>query len=217
MPVGPLPTDSLNQIRSASGKRFDSVRSRGALVALAGELATEAGVTGWEPGEAKAAAFTCFRAWLDARGGGGSRETQHLVQAVRRFISLHGAARFETIKEAAPGSMDAEPGDPRTISRAGWKWLVPHPDPAEAKAGRKVWTYGFLPTVFAAEVCQPLGMQDREALKKLHGLGLIEVEQRGGEGKTRMKARIRVAGHGRPELVVIRPTILETDDESEPA
>jgi hypothetical protein len=24
MPVGPLPTDSLNQIRSASGKRFDS-------------------------------------------------------------------------------------------------------------------------------------------------------------------------------------------------
>jgi hypothetical protein len=31
MPVGPLPTDSLNQIRSASGKRFDSVRSRGAL------------------------------------------------------------------------------------------------------------------------------------------------------------------------------------------
>ena len=31
MPVGPLPTDSLNQIRAASGKRFDSVRSGGAL------------------------------------------------------------------------------------------------------------------------------------------------------------------------------------------
>jgi hypothetical protein len=34
MPVGSLPTDSLNQIRSASGKRFDSVRSRGAQIKL---------------------------------------------------------------------------------------------------------------------------------------------------------------------------------------
>jgi putative DNA primase/helicase len=207
----------LRQSLAPPGADGQVLRAAGrfALVALAGELATEAGVTGWEAGEAKAAAFTCFRAWLDARGGAGSREAQHLVEAVRRFIGTNGGARFETIKDAAPGIVEAEPGDPRYINRAGWKWMVPPPDQAEASAGRKLWCYGFLPTVFAAEVCRPLGMQDREALKKLHALGMIEVEQRGGEGWTRFKVRTRVAGHGRPELVVIRPTVLEGQDEPE--
>lgn len=47
------------------------VAARFALVAVAGALATEAGLTGWDEGESEDAAKACFDAWLQARGGAG--------------------------------------------------------------------------------------------------------------------------------------------------
>lgn len=41
-----------------------------ALVAVAGEMATAAGLTGWPEGEASRAAKTCFDAWIRTRTGG---------------------------------------------------------------------------------------------------------------------------------------------------
>jgi putative DNA primase/helicase len=41
---------------------------RFALVAVAGEMATAAGLTGWEPGESEQAAITCFNAWMASAG-----------------------------------------------------------------------------------------------------------------------------------------------------
>jgi uncharacterized protein (DUF927 family) len=45
------------------------VARRFALVAVAGELATEAGLTGWAQGEATTAAAHCLRDWIEAFGG----------------------------------------------------------------------------------------------------------------------------------------------------
>jgi putative DNA primase/helicase len=197
-----VPTGADSQVARAA--------SRFALAALAGELATEAGVTGWPAGAAEQAARTCFRAWLDARGGAGSREAQTIIAAVQRFISLHGAARFETIKEQT-GDLagGAEPQDARTINRAGFKWI-------EADcSGARAWIYGFLPTVFAAEVCQPIGANDREARQKLHAAGLLlGAHERGG--KLRLTMRRRVPGHGQPELLVISGSILHGTDPDAP-
>ncbi len=53
---------------SASGQLY-RVGERFALVGAAGELATQAGLTGWEPGESERAARACFNAWMAARGG----------------------------------------------------------------------------------------------------------------------------------------------------
>lgn len=191
------PPGSDGQVLRAAG-RF-------ALAALAGELATEAGVTRWERGEAEAAAMACFRAWLDARGGAGSREAQNIISAVRRFIGLHGAARFETIKDGDAGDMGGPPppADTRTINRAGWKWTE------KDKAGELCWVYGFLPEVFRAEVCQPIGAQDLEARRKLHAAGLLLTETR--SGKLRLTFRKRVAGHARPDLVTINGSVFEGD------
>jgi uncharacterized protein (DUF927 family) len=182
---------------------------RFALVALAGELATLADVTGWEPGTAETAAETCFRAWLDARGGAGAREAQQIIAAVRRFIGLHGAARFETIKDGAEaGDMGGEqPADPRTINRAGWKWIEHGED------GHPVWRYGIIPEVFATEICQPLGADPREARRMLHAAGMLETRTR--DGKVRLLIRKRIAGHGRLELVGIRIDGPDGDDEAE--
>jgi putative DNA primase/helicase len=50
------------------------VGARFALVGAAGEMATEAGLTGWPTGESERAARACFNAWLAARGGIGNGE-----------------------------------------------------------------------------------------------------------------------------------------------
>lgn len=180
---------------------------RFALVALAGELATEAGVTGWPPGAAEAAAAACFNAWLIMRGSTGSREAQHLIAAVRRFVGLHGAARFETIEKAKDdgGQIEPTPPDTRTINRAGWKWTE-----ADDK-GVVRWSYGFVPEIFASEICAPLGMEPIEARRKLDKAGLLQVEDRGG--KHRRTRRTPVPGHGRLDLVVLVPTILDSGDD----
>lgn len=59
---------------------------RFALVAYAGELATELGITQWPKGEAKKSAVMCFQAWLNHRGGIGSKEQQAILEQVRYFF-----------------------------------------------------------------------------------------------------------------------------------
>jgi uncharacterized protein (DUF927 family) len=108
-----------------------TVARRFALIALAGNLATDAGITGWgstdaREREAEWAARTCFAAWLAERGGTGSHEDAQAVVQLRAFISVHGSARFETWPEkdsADQTENDATPPRERypTQRRVGWK------------------------------------------------------------------------------------------------
>jgi uncharacterized protein (DUF927 family) len=84
------------------------VARRFALVAIAGELATYYGVTGWASGEATTAARKCFMAWLESFGGIGNREDRNILSQVRAFLETHGASRFEDIHA---------PGDQRITNR----------------------------------------------------------------------------------------------------
>ncbi|MEQ6472147.1 DUF927 domain-containing protein [Comamonas sp. wu1-DMT] len=90
--------------------------ARLAVLALAGELATAYGITGWDEGEATSAAEVGFAAWLAQRGEvSGNAEQDQVVQAVLSFVERHGDSRF---------SDAAGPYDDRTQSavrdRAGW-------------------------------------------------------------------------------------------------
>lgn len=67
---------------------------RFALVAVAGEMATRMGLTGWPDGEATAGAYACFLAWCDERGGFGSRDDMETLAHVRRMIAMHGRGRY---------------------------------------------------------------------------------------------------------------------------
>jgi putative DNA primase/helicase len=61
-----------------AGGQIDRVARRFALAAIAGEMATDAGLTGWSKGEASQGAATCFNAWLESFGGiGDCEETRH--------------------------------------------------------------------------------------------------------------------------------------------
>ncbi|MDZ7854522.1 MAG: DUF927 domain-containing protein [Halomonas sp.] len=94
----------------------DGVASRAAgafgLLAMAGELATEAGITGWQEGEALEAVSTCFALWKAERGSL-PPEDAAILNGVNEFIQRHGEARF------AP--MHSDGSDPRrTNDRAGF-------------------------------------------------------------------------------------------------
>jgi len=67
-----------------------------ALVGMAGELATDYGVTGWEGGAAFDAALMCFARWRDYRGKGDT-EPQQIKGAITAYIEAYGDARFTGI------------------------------------------------------------------------------------------------------------------------
>jgi putative DNA primase/helicase len=79
------------------------------LIGLAGEIATEHGLTGWQPSEALHAASEAFQAWKAYQGESQS-EHQQILESVRSFISRHGDARFSSIEDPSSNVRD----------RAGW-------------------------------------------------------------------------------------------------
>lgn len=70
------------------------VAERFALVAAAGELATELGITGWTPGSCIDAVKGVFAAWLNERGGKGAAEVAQVMDRLRQAIEMDGQARF---------------------------------------------------------------------------------------------------------------------------
>ena len=91
------------------------VLNRFALVAAAGSLATELGITGWTNEDAAWGAKKCFEAWLQSRGSLSAQEGQEILRQVRRYFEQHGEARFTLL-----GDEDAY----KTINRAGYRKRV---------------------------------------------------------------------------------------------
>lgn len=147
----------------ASGQ-VQRVAARFALVAVAGELATEAGLTGWDASESEWAARTCFDAWLAARGGAGNGEVRNMLRQVRRFLEAHGEGRFTWWHRAA------DDHNAKTLQRAGFRRMVnsegkPIKNDAmhQREYGERMAPmdgegvsveYFILPEVFRAELCQ---------------------------------------------------------------
>ncbi len=96
--IAELATLKLEDI--TQGERFNSqvlrAAKRFALVALAGELATEYGTTGWQQGDATAGIIECFRHWR-AFYGAGNLEEQQIFNAIKDFIARFGDSRFTGI------------------------------------------------------------------------------------------------------------------------
>lgn len=83
---------------------------RFALLAVAGEYATQWGLTGWPAGEAIAGIKTCAAAWLHQRGGAENLEERRQVERLREFLSRHSSSRFSPWDrvgdDRAPGKND---------------------------------------------------------------------------------------------------------------
>ncbi|MFT4195382.1 DUF927 domain-containing protein, partial [Ottowia sp.] len=152
----------------ASGQ-VERVAARFALVAVAGELATEAGLTGWPVGEAEGAVRRCFESWLAQRGGTGNAEVRQMLRQVRRFIELHGEGRFTWWHRAN------DDHNTKTLNRAGFRRMIneagepikrdsqhaaEYGDRMPADLGEAVSVeYFILPETFKAEVCAGFDVQ----------------------------------------------------------
>jgi putative DNA primase/helicase len=162
-----------NHLPSEASGQAHRIAGRFALVGAAGEIATELGMTGWPQGEAIRAAAACFKAWLDARGGGGNQERAAMLSQVRQFFELHGESRFSP--------WDAVEEGWRTVNRAGFRRKI-H-DEKDYYADET--EYYVFPEVFKNEICA--GFDSRAVAKLLVELGWIEP---GGDGKTSQKKRL---------------------------
>jgi putative DNA primase/helicase len=87
------------------------IAQRFALLALAGEIATESGITGWNQGVATAAAEVGLSTCLSMRGKGNS-ETHQIIEAVTDYISTYGDSRFT--------HLDDENSRLKSNERSGW-------------------------------------------------------------------------------------------------
>ncbi|MDL1861038.1 DUF927 domain-containing protein [Betaproteobacteria bacterium PRO7] len=175
--------------------------ARFGLVGFAGEAATAAGLTGWAKGEALAAARTCFRAWLDARGGGGNLEERQILAAVRAFLQAHGQSRAPWLHRLTD---DHAPDKPlrigyRVLMRDGQR-VKPGDDfekvergfaDSVADDGTELHHWIF-PEVFRAETC--VGFDHRFAARLLLDRGWLRGERDGEHVRPDRKERTPLDG-----------------------
>lgn len=105
-------------VPSGASGQVERVGARFALVAVAGEMATDAGLTGWPEGESTRAAKACFDAWMNARGGAGNGEVLSMLRQVRAFLEQHGESRFTWWHRGA------DDHNAKTLQRAGFRRMV---------------------------------------------------------------------------------------------
>ena len=157
------------------------VARRFALVATAGELATQFGLTGWQKGESFQAAHKCFQSWQESFGTEGNREDRAIFSQIRAFFEIHGTSRFDNVRE---------PNNERIINRAGFY--------KTDDTGCRV--YMVLPEVFKNELCK--GFEPRMVTRLLLNAGWITPAP---DGKASHKPRIK--GVGTPRLYVFTDKI----------
>lgn len=172
--------ESPNEVARAA-RRF-------ALVATAGELATEWNLTGWRKGECSDGVRRCLHVWLQERE---PSDAEMGIKAVRQFIALHGASRFQILAKNDVGEFRQED---RIINRAGYRQ-------ESFESGTQ---YLIFPEVFRSEVCK--GFDAQAVARELKLRGLIS-----NEGPSLMK-QVRVPGsgkEGRARFYVISGEILD--------
>ena len=187
-------------VPEAASGQVERVGARFALVGAAGELATAAGLTGWEVGEAERGARECFNAWLVARGGIGNSEETMMVRQVRHFLEANGDGRFMTWHRAHDDHA------PRVGLRAGVKRLIGSnglpigirktPEYAHEISAPESESVEFFifPEVFKSEICKGYDpeavarvLRDRDCLQaKEPGRFTVSMSLPGGIGKARV-------------------------------
>ncbi|THG81556.1 DUF927 domain-containing protein [Pseudomonas sp. A-1] len=185
-----LPSDAAGQARR--------VAARFALVATAGELATRLGVTGWPELTAWNAARTCFKAWLDARGGAGNLEEEAIITHLRAIIERFGESRFTRWDAIAVKTDDHAP---RTTDRLGFRRTIEH------GVGDALFTttdYYVLAAVWASEVWK--GYNVANVNKVLLARGILTP---GTDGKAACSERL--PGMGKTRCYLVSAAALNAD------
>lgn len=162
------------------------VGTRFAIVAAAGEIATQAGITGWLSGQATKAVMTCFNNWLDNYGRDGEHEQRQIIDHIKAFMEQHGSSRFQPCHSHAYQDFA-----PKIIDRVGYH----NYDTGE---------YYFLMSGFD-KVCAPFSK--KKVLQVLEGAGLLNITE-----KERMTTKVSVPFEkSRRRVYAVKADILNCD------
>lgn len=134
------------------------------MVAAAASIAVDAGILPWQKTAGIKAAATCFRAWKEWRGGGGSHEEADALKHLKAFFELHGRTRFERISGSEDGHPDVVPNRSDGFAvrdRCGYV--------EERENQGKGPVYYILPEAFRNEVCSDHNIDLVLRIARKHG------------------------------------------------
>lgn len=175
-----------NTVPSNAAGQVCRVARRFALVGMAGELATECGLTGWRKGDAIWAAKTCFATWLESFGGVSDREDRAALARVRTFFETHAGTRFEDPWRYPSKTVQNCAGFCRVFADGTRKFMV-------------------LPGVFEREICS--GVDSKRVREVLLRAGWLE---RGEDN--RQAKKMRIAKHGPRRVYVFNELMWKRED-----
>ena len=161
------------------------VAKRFAIVAAAGEMATLAGITGWQAGQATTAVMTCLDNWLDNYGRDGEHEQRQIIDHIKAFIEQHGSSRFQPCYRNT--RLDFEE---RTPNRAGYRNM-------------ETGDYYFSKETFD-KVCAPFSK--KKVLQVLEEADLLLLNQ--GDRKIYKAPDTLFSGKQRPSVYAVTADIL---------
>lgn len=145
---------NLELVASHSQGHIVRVANAFALIAAAGEIATQAGITGWKSGTAFNAVKAVFNEWVNDFEYVGDYENREYILQVKAFFEANESSRFESI---TPDPEYIE----KIINRVGY-WKIEN--------GEKLFLV--LPEQFKNEVCKSL--DSRKVAKALLIQELLE-------------------------------------------
>lgn len=135
-----------------------------ALVAVSGEMATIAGITGWKSGTAIRSVKNIFNHWISDFEQVGDYEDVEILNQVRTFFTLHGTSRFELINTEFSEQS-------KIYNRLGFI--------KNERDGRNFYVY---PEIFKQEICK--SFDSKVVAKILKKYGWIECD---GKSMTKVK------------------------------
>ncbi|QZA77291.1 DUF927 domain-containing protein [Deefgea tanakiae] len=152
------------------------VAARFALVAFAGELATQYGVTGWQAGEAFKAAKQCFQAWYSSVGAEFGADDRALFSQVSAFMQAHSNTRF-------PAHDASDEVLARHNNRAGFRY----------EDGTGQVQFWVMTEAFKNEICK--GYKPADAARILKAAGwMLEGDKEATQLRNTQKKRIKALG-----------------------
>lgn len=166
-----------------AGNQVGRAITRFALVAMAGEMATRAGITGWKEGEAFISAKKCLSAWMKERGHTANQEDMTALEQVSDFISRHQFSRFADWYDEYS----------RPASMMGFRRVEKNTGNGESSI-----TFYVLPTAWK-EICK--GFDARKVVRLCVEKGWLET---GKDGKPQTSIRL-------PEIGVKRVYIFNSE------
>ena len=148
----------------ASGEVFRAAQ-RFALIAAAGTLATDGGITGWVAGEATDSAARCLESWIAGRGTTGAGDAEVAINQVRKFLEANGSSRFQAVRHpAVEAGMDSPDELQVVVNRAGFR----------RRTAEGEMEYLVLPETFKTDLCA--GFDYRVVARVLADRGFLDCQ-----------------------------------------